>query len=177
MDQPASPTKIGNCICTFREGLLPAASTLTEGCLDLEDIVVGEGRASPALPGRVFSCELGGSRASLLGTGVDSFFLAEEVGFALGRELALVVSFKQVESGETFDNGEDAGPGEDFWKNDMIDRCFADDEAELRAMALAGVRAAPAEAPADPLPAMISADSRASSRVQGLEIRCRLQND
>lgn len=144
----------------------------------MEDIGVGEGRAWPGLPGRVFSCELGGSRASLLGTGVDSFFfLTEEVGFALGRVLALVVSLKQVESGETFDNGEDAGPGDDFWKKDMIDCCFADDEAELRAMALAGVRAAPAEAPADPLPVMISADSRASSRVLGLEFKRRLKND
>jgi hypothetical protein len=40
----------------------------------------------------IFSCELGGSSMSLLGTGVE---ILEEDGFSLGIELALVVSFKQ----------------------------------------------------------------------------------
>lgn len=142
---------------TFREGLSLVDSTFVGACLDLEDIVAGKGSASPGV-GRAFSCELGGSSASLLGTGVDSFF-EEEAGFALGKELALVVSFKQVESGVTFDSGDDAGPGEDFWKKDMIDRCFADEEAELPVTFLAGVRAAPAEAPPDLPSAMITAAS------------------
>lgn len=71
---------------------------------------------------------------------MDSFlaFLADDAaGFALGRELAFVVSFKQVEeeSGaeETFDRGEDAGPpGDDFWKKETMDLCFAAEEAGVR---------------------------------------------
>ena len=74
----------------------------------------------------------------------------------LGKELALVVSFKQGESGETFDSGEDAGPGEDFWKKDMIERCLADEDAELPLTALAGVRAPPGAVLS---PAMTSDDS------------------
>ena len=133
---------------------------MVEACRDLEDIVVGEDGAASCL----FSCELGGSGASLLGIGVDSFALAEKAGLGLGRELALVVSFKQVEGpGETFDSGEDAGPGEDFWKKDMIDRCLADEEAELPLTALAGVRAPPAEVAAVLSPAMTSDDSDVGS--------------
>ena len=66
----------------------------------------------------MFSCELGGSKTSLLGAGVDGFLVLDiGLGFALGIELALVVSFKHVEesgAGETFESGDDAGPGEDF---------------------------------------------------------------
>jgi hypothetical protein len=60
-------------------------------------MVVGESRTLLAVlvadAGSAFSCELGGSIASLLGTGVESFV----DGFGLGRELALVVSFKHEE--------------------------------------------------------------------------------
>lgn len=78
-----------------------------------------------------FSWELAGSRTSLLGTGVESF-----VGFLdFGRALAFVVSCRQEEGEawalcETFARGEDAGaagpPGDDFWKKDMMVRCFAE---------------------------------------------------
>lgn len=98
-----------------------------------------------------FSCELGGSSASLLGTGVESFALAlgskAGAGFALGRELALVVSFR-VEEGSVVTlaaAGEEATAGEDFWKKDLMDLCFEVEEADapdLVLMGLAGVRAA-----------------------------------
>ncbi len=89
---------------------------------------------------------------SLEGTGVESF----RTGFALGKKLALVVSWRQeeLESGETFSRvvGEEfaPGPGDDFWKKDMIERCFADDETDDwgLAEALAGVRAVLALSPA-----------------------------
>jgi hypothetical protein len=83
---------------------------------------VGEGRSAEAAS--MFSCELGGSRASLLGTGVDNFTLVAGLnagaGFVLGRELFLVVSFRHEDleagSGEGLEAvaGEDAGAGEDF---------------------------------------------------------------
>lgn len=106
----------------------------------------GDGKDSLA-EDPMFSCELGGSGASLLGTGVESFV----EGFGLGRELALVVSFR-CGSGETFcDSGEDAGapPGEDFWKKEKMERCLVlDEEAEpapgLGPEPFAGVRAVPA---------------------------------
>lgn len=85
---------------TFRIGLL---SGIAFGVRSLADaalgvIVVGESRALLVVlaadgTGSAFSCELGGSRASLLGTGVESFL----DGFGLGRELALVVSCKHEE--------------------------------------------------------------------------------
>jgi hypothetical protein len=109
----------------------------------------------------MFSWELGGPNASLLGAGVAILGLEAVLkaggGFVLGRELALVVSFKQEEvlgSGETLVVGEeDATPGDDFWKKETMDRCLADDEApvgRLAAPPLAGVRAAllPALSPA-----------------------------
>lgn len=74
-------------------------------------------------------------------------------GLGLGRELALVVSFRQLGclgSGETFSlaaaAGEDAVPGEDFWKKEKMDRCFEEEaDAEPAGLAgLAGVRAAAA---------------------------------
>jgi hypothetical protein len=62
-----------------------------------EAMIDGEARALlvhlATETGSAFSCELGGSIASLLGTGVESFV----DGFGLGRELALVVSFKHEE--------------------------------------------------------------------------------
>ena len=80
----------------FRHGLLPATAFgvafLTS--LLLEDAAVGESKVPllvlMAVAGSSFSCELAGSMASLLGTGVDSF----TDGLDLGRELALVVSVK-----------------------------------------------------------------------------------
>lgn len=60
-------------------------------------MVVGDSRALlvvlVAETGSAFSCELGGSMASLLGTGVESFV----DGFGLSRELALVVSCRHEE--------------------------------------------------------------------------------
>ncbi len=139
---------------TLRDGLLPDDSTCAGVCLDFAELGVGEGRVSSDTVGCLFSWELGGSMASLLGTGVDSFRLME-ADLAFGRKLALVVSFKQVEgSGETFDNGDEAGAGEDFWKKDMIDRCLPDAEAELFVTGFEGVRAAPAAPPAALSPAI-----------------------
>lgn len=124
----------------------------TGGCLALAVAVAGDGRDADAAMAEeaMFSCELGGSSTSLLGTGVES--LVE--GFGLGRELALVVSFRREEwcgSGETFcDSGEDAlgPPGEDFWKKEKMERCLVDEEAEavpgFEPGAFAGVRAVPA---------------------------------
>jgi hypothetical protein len=70
-----------------------------------EDMISGEGRESlgiAAVGVSIFSCELGGPIASLLGTGVDSLTegltgLAVFDGLALGRKLALVVSRRQEE--------------------------------------------------------------------------------
>jgi hypothetical protein len=111
----------------------------------------------------IFSCEEGGSSASLLGTGVDSFlWLAilalgskEEADlgfccFALGGiALAFVVSLRageDAEEGETCDccrgAGEEDGAGEDFWKKETMERCLTDEVAVLPVAALAGVRAA-----------------------------------
>jgi hypothetical protein len=149
----------------LRDGLLPLTTALTAAFLALTaaGIVVGDVRASRAPSERtsMFSWELGGPNASLLGAGVAILGLAAVLkaggGFALGRELALVVSFKQEEvlgSGETLAVGEeDATPGDDFWKKETMDRCLADDEApvgRLAAPPLAGVRAAllPALSPA-----------------------------
>lgn len=140
---------------TFREGLLPAAST----SLTLKGIVL-EGKSSSSSAGRLFSCELGGSSASLLATGVESLVLAREgVILVLGKELALVVSFKcVVEAGgvsdPTFDSEGDAVWGDDFWKKETIDRCLVAVEAvDLDGTGLAGVLA-PA-VPGWALPAMV----------------------
>jgi hypothetical protein len=144
-----------------------------------EDIVSGEGRESLGIDAAVvsiFSCELGGPIASLLGTGVDNLTedltsLAGFEGFALGRKLALVVSFRQdglSGSGETFAEaaaataaeGEDVAEpvlalatlpppcaGEDFWKNEKMDCCLPVDAVDAFC-GLAGVRAAAAAPPA-----------------------------
>ena len=138
---------------TFRDGLLPFTifpffdATVEDNCLGVVSI---------------FSCEEGGSIASLLGTGVDSFLWVailalgskEEAGLgfcclALGRALAFVVSLRageDAEEGATCDvcgaGEEDGGAGEDFWKKETMERCLAEEVAVLPATALAGVRAA-----------------------------------
>lgn len=93
----------------------------------------------------------------LLGIGVDGLVLSL---FALGRELAFVVSLRQTgdEGGSvglaTFVRGDDAGPpGDDFWKKEKMDCCcLAEDEGgfPIEPLLLAGVRAAapPALSPA-----------------------------
>lgn len=83
--------------------------------------------------------------ASLLATGVEGFALVDEADLNLGRALALVVSWRQAGgSGATFVEGDDAGPGEDFWKKETIDLCLADEDGVLPVADLAGVRAVPA---------------------------------
>lgn len=58
-----------------------------------------------------FSCELGGSKASLEGTGVES--LLEDRAF--GKKLAFVVSWRQgSEATFGFVFGDGAEPGDDF---------------------------------------------------------------
>lgn len=88
---------------------------MTSTSLLFVGIVLGESSRSLASSGCLFSCELGGSNASLLATGVDSFVLAMAgVILVFGKQLALVVSFKwAVEAGgvaePTFDSeGEEA---------------------------------------------------------------------
>jgi hypothetical protein len=96
----------------------------------------------------MFSCELGGSIASLLGTGVESLTADLNAGFALGRELALVVSFRVEDSlalGVTLERGDEAAAAGDdgaaFEKNETIDRCLAEEVLAAGLVAFAGVRA------------------------------------
>lgn len=145
---------------TFRVGLLPATGVLwvMEICSGLVSAgdEVGDGRKSLATLALLSSSswELGGSRTSLLGTGVDSFLA--ELPFILGRLLALVVSLRQVEglgveSGEALDRGDDAGPleGVAFWKKEKIDFCLLAELAGVDApLAAFGVRAAAPFSPA-----------------------------
>lgn len=95
-----------------------------------------------------FSCELLGSNASLEGTGVESFC----AGFAFGKKLALVSFRQELGSEETCARaaGEGVAAGDDFWKNDMIDFCLAEEETDTAAFAgwRAGVRVALALSPA-----------------------------
>lgn len=89
-----------------------------------------------------FSCELLGSNASLEGTGVESFC----AGFAFGKKLALVSFRQELGTEETCARaaGEGVAAGDDFWKNDMIDFCWAEEETGAAAFAgwRAGVRVA-----------------------------------
>lgn len=143
----------GECLRTLRVGLLGRASLLWIGaCSDLilAGVAVGEGRESMTTftPESMFSWELGGSIASLLGTGVESLTEGLKGSFALGRELALVVSLRQEDflaSVVTFERGEDAGAGLEgvaFEKKEMMDLCLAEEEAAAGLVAFAGVRAA-----------------------------------
>lgn len=131
---------------TLREGLFSSMPTgMALALVGMIGVAEAGGDLSALLAiASTFSCELGGSGASLLGTGVEGFLVE---GFAFGKKFALV-SFKH----EGFVGSEGcffavAGPdGEDFWKKEKIDRCFAEEEAErvgLGAAPLAGVRAAP----------------------------------
>lgn len=66
--------------------------------------------------------------------------------FALGRELALVVSLRQDDGllGVTFDSGDEAAAGVEgaaFWKKETIDRCLAEEVEAAGFVAFAGVRA------------------------------------
>ena len=96
-----------------------------------------------------FSCELGGSIASLLGTGVDSLFevLVVDLGVGLGRELALVVSRRHNDcllAGVFLLRGDDAGAGLEggaFWKKETMERCLAEEEGAAGLVALEGVLA------------------------------------
>lgn len=132
----------------FLPGLLPAASFIADRGFDLA--MVGELGALSWRPGvSSFSWELLGSSASLEGTGVESFC----AGFALGKKLAAVSLRQELGSEETCarEAGDGvAAAGEDFWKKDMIDRCFAEEETDDAAFAgcRAGVRAALAFSPA-----------------------------
>lgn len=120
---------------TFRIGLLGATSLSGASAnLTLERLTVDS----------IFSCELGGSRASLEGTGVES----SAKNFVFGRELALaLVSFRGEDhciSDEVFSRvAGELATGEDFWKNDIIDFCLVVEEPPAAGrVALAGVRAA-----------------------------------
>jgi hypothetical protein len=101
----------------------------------------------------IFSWELGGSIASLSGTGVVCFTatvglaLTLESGVVFGKEFALVVSFKHEDclfAGEAFASGDDAAAGDEggaFWKKETIERCLAEEVVAAGLVALAGVRA------------------------------------
>lgn len=129
--------------------------SLMEICSDLvsADDDLGDGRESTLALLSRFSGELGGSMASLLGTGVDN--LVEDFA-ALGRALALVVSLRQVEglgveSLETLDSGDEAGPfvGVVFWKKEKMDFCLLDEaEGVVAGLVAFGVRAAALFSPA-----------------------------
>jgi hypothetical protein len=121
---------------TLRVGLLPTTEEWTRAGL------LGR-RATESM----FSWDEGGSSTSLLGTGVASFSTLTFI-LGLGNALAFVDSFKHEEgSGETCDleSGEEAAAaGDDFWKNDMMERCLEFDDAGAAGLeALAGVRALP----------------------------------
>lgn len=95
----------------------------------------------------MFSWELGGSIASLLGTGVESLTEGLRGSFALGSELALVVSLRQDDCllGVTFESGDEAAAGVEgaaFEKKETMDRCLADEVVAAGLVAFAGVRAA-----------------------------------
>lgn len=81
----------------MRDGLLPTAGVVAVGIFLCRTVVIMVGVGRESLVGVAsesrFSWELGGSITSLEGTGVESLV----DGFALGRELALVVSFRQEE--------------------------------------------------------------------------------
>lgn len=99
------------CGLTFRLGLLPNAvdgfGLVSLALCALDFIVVGESNEFLVdfivEAGSAFSCELGGSMTSLLGTGVESltdgfgFGFGFGFSFGFGRELALVVSCRHEE--------------------------------------------------------------------------------
>lgn len=143
---------------TFRVGLLGRASWFI-----LEDFCRSVSARVAALFGAFFtfmaesrfSWELGGSIASLSGTGVVCLMatvglgLDLESGVVFGKEFAFVVSFKHEDClvvGDAFARGDDAAAaGEEggaFWKKETIERCLAEEVVAAGLVALAGVRAA-----------------------------------